>query len=424
MPLIDNFSERIDKFLDIDKLKTELKAMQNATFAQLYSRIYPTWTSYKVLQALKVVDEVFAVIHKLAKTAAKIPLYGYDKDGEYLPDSDKMVQFLRTLTYTRRIELFTWLFLFDECFCYKEKTLGVNGKVDKMIMLNPGFITLVVTDTFPESIAYYLYRDPVKGYEKRIELDEMIFIRGFNPTNDSNERWRGLSKIDVLTRRLNRLESNMKNSVAQIQNGGTPGVLYVKNATHDSKSKPVIDGIKTNYSNFAKNPDNTGAPFIQAGDFGYIQLGLSLVDLDSTELAKLDLKGICNVFGVSDVWFNSDSSSTESNVKEMIRQAYTVGIMPYTQMVEDAFNLELVTDFGTGFRTVKFDYSEIQELQQSLKERMDGLAAAPVMIPNDVLEAAGYDRVDDEMMDKPFIKSGYEPLDSFTQIQDTGTGQV
>ena len=414
----------IDKLFGIDKLKTELKAMQNTTFAQLYSRIYPAWTSYKVIQAFKLVDELFAVIHKLAKTAAKIPIYGYDQLGEDLPESDKLVQFLRTLTYTKRIELFTWLYLYDECFCYKDKALGVNGRVDRMIFLNPAFITLVITDTFPEEIAYYLYRDPVKGYEKRIELDEMIFIRGFNPTNDSNERWRGLSKVDVLTRRLNRLESNMKNSVAQIQNGGTPGVLYVKNATHDLKSKPVIDGIKTNYANFAKNPDNTGAPFIQAGDFGYIQLGLSLVDMDSAELAKLDLKGICNVFGVSDVWFNSDSSSTESNVKEMIRQAYTVAVMPYTQMVEDAFNLELVTDFGAGFRTVKFDYSDIQELQQSLKEKMDGLAAAPVMIPNDILQAAGYDRVDDPMMDAPFIKAGYDPLDSFTQVQDTGTGQV
>lgn len=406
----------IDKILGIDKLKTELKAYQSATTLHLYNQIYPSWQSHKAVAAYKLIDMVNSVVNKLAKTAAKLPIYGYDANREDLPESDKLVVFLRSLTLVQKIQLYTWLFLSDEVFIYKEKTLGVNGTVEKIHFLNPSFVILVITDSFPQEIHQFIYTDNYTGFTKTFEKDEVIFIRGFNPTTDPYQRWRGLPKTDVLCKRLTRMESNMKNSVAQMQNGGVPGVLFVKDLPHNKTSQPVISGIKDSWSKFLANPANKGAPNIQAGDMGYVPIGSSLVDLDSIDLEKVDNKAVCNVWGVSDILFNSDSSSTESNVKEMIRQMYTNAVMPYTSMVDDAFNNELVTDFGAGFRYVKTDYSDVEELQTSLKEKVDALAASPVMIPNDVLEAMGYDRIEDSNMDQPLIKTGYEPIDNFEPL--------
>jgi hypothetical protein len=150
------------------------------------------------------------------------------------------------------------------------------------------------------------------------------------------------------------------------------------------------------------------------GDVTYTAIGSSLVDLDSAELALVDSKGIYNAYAISGEWMNVDST-VRSDVKEMIRQVYTTAIKPYTILVEEA--LEKDPDIGGAPNvTISFDFSNIPELQQSLKEKMDGLSAAPVMIPNNILEASGADRDPDPKMNIPWIKSGYQPLDSYDEI--------
>ena len=49
-------------------------------------------------------------------------------------------------------------------------------------------------------------------------------------------------------------------------------------------------------------------------------------------------------------------------------------------------------------------------------KKAQALAAAPVMVPNDVRQAMGYDRSDDPLMDLDYIKTGYQPITDFTDI--------
>lgn len=410
--------ESIKSIFRNDKLTQEVKAYQTTTTAQMYNQIFPTWYSYKYIAAFHINDTVNAVVNKLAKTAAALPIYAFQKNGEDLSDTDKLTIFLSKLTYVQKLELYTWLYLADEAFVYKDRPLiGVNGYVEKIYFLNPAYMTLVVSRDFPQEVMGYIYRDPNDNVETTIAKEDCIFIHGFNPTLDMYQKWRGLPKTEVLRQRLTRMESNMRNSVGQMQNGGTPGVLFAKELPNTSQSKQVVDQMKQNFSRFVSNPDNKGNPFIQAGEMGYVQIGSTLVDLDSLDLEKADNKAVCSVWGVSDVLFNSDSAATESNVKEMIRQMYTNAVMPYTRMVDDAFNNELSTDFGTGFKVIKTDFSDVPELQTSMKEKIDSMAAAPTMIPNDVLQALGYDRSTDPLMDEPYIKSGYQPVSDFNPVE-------
>jgi HK97 family phage portal protein len=410
--------ESIKSIFRNDKLTNEVKAYQTTTTAQMYNQIFPTFGTWKYIQAFHINDMVNAVVNKIAKTAAALPIYAFQGDGQDLSDKDRLTIFLSKLTYVEKLELYTWLALADEVVIYKDRPLiGVNGYVEKIYFLNPAYVTIVVSISFPQEILGYIYRDPNNNIEKSIDKEECIFIHGFNPTLDMYQKWRGLPKTEVLRQRLTRMESNMRNSVGQMQNGGTPGVLFAKELPNTSQSKTVVDQMKQNFSRFVSNPDNKGNPFIQAGEMGYVQIGSTLVDLDSLDLEKADNKAVCSVWGVSDVLFNSDSAATESNVKEMIRQMYTNAVMPYTRMVDDAFNNELSTDFGTGFKVIKTDFSDVPELQTSMKEKIDSLAAAPTMIPNDVLQALGYDRSTDPLMDEPYIKSGYQPVSDFNPVE-------
>jgi phage portal protein BeeE len=166
------------------------------------------------------------------------------------------------------------------------------------------------------------------------------------------------------------------------------------------------------------NSNNKGAPIIMPGDMNYIPLGLKLADMEVADLAAIDFKKICNAYSVSDVLFNNDSSSTESNVKEMVRLMYTNAVLPVVMMVRDCFNNEVLPYFNGRAVAIKYDVSEVTELQDDMKAKADVFAALPVMIPNDVLEAFGYQRDERPEMDMPFIKSGYSAIDDFEPLPD------
>lgn len=389
-------------------LNQDVTTINTGYSSPLVNRIYPSWYSYKEIQAYKLLDDIFSVVTRLAKNSAAIPIYGYNDSDEDLPNSDKLVVFLKQLTYVKKLELYTWLYLRGECFMYKERTLGVNGKVDKVHFINPSFITLVLTDIWPEEIQGYFYRDPQRGFEEYIPKEDMIFIKNFNPSDYYQESWRGLSPIVPLCQRLTRMESNMKNSVAQMQNGGVPGVMYAKQVPQDHKGKTVIDGAKDNFGRFLKNSENKGAPFIQAGEWGYFAIGSNLVDMLSMEMEGMDFKKICNAWGVSDRLFNNDATGSEISDDNAQLGLYTNAIIPAVTMVEDAFNTELVNDFGIGVRIIKHDLDSVYILQQIKHKKALIWRDLPVMIPNRVLQDMGEAKVDDPLMDLPLIKTGYQ----------------
>lgn len=403
---------------------TEIKAMlsgmvqtrnmvNSAMITSISAQIFPSWHVFKDVETYRIVDEVSSVVNKLAQTAASLPISSFQEDGQDLPPNNVVSRSLKNFSYSDRLKLFSFLYLSDEAFIYKQKIeYGPNAGLIHLEILHPNFMTVVLSMDFPTRIVGYVYRDPQVNFEVKILPEEMIFIRGFNPEIDFYTRWRGLSKIQLLAKRLTRLEANKANSVAQMQNGGVPGLLFDKSGDFDDIEK--VGMRNTKLLNFFSNPENKGLPYTGAGDVTYTAIGSSLVDLDSAELALVDSKGIYNAYSISGEWMNVDST-VRSDVKEMIRQVYTTAIKPYTKLVEEA--LEKDPDIGGAPNvSISFDFSDVPELQQSLKEKMDGLSAAPVMIPNNILEATGADRDADPKMNLPWIKSGYQPLDSYDEI--------
>lgn len=403
---------------------TEVKAMlsgmvqtqnrvNSAMITSISAQIFPSWHVFRDVETYRIVDEVSSVVNKLAQTAASIPVSAYQEDGQDLPPENVVSRSLKNFSYSDRLKLFSFLYLSNEAFIYKQIIeFGPNKGLVHLEILHPNFMSVVLSMEFPTRIVGYIYRDPQVNFEVKFTPEEIIFIRGFNPEIDFYTRWRGISKIQLLARRLTRLEANQANSVAQMQNGGVPGLLFDKSGDFDDIEKKGMRDTKL--LAYFSNSENKGIPYTGAGDVTYTAIGSSLVDLDSAELALIDSKGIYNAYAISGEWMNVDST-VRSDVKEMIRQVYTTAIKPCTTLVEEA--LEKDPDIGGAPGvTVSFDFSGIPELQQSLKEKMDGLAAAPVMIPNDILEATGADRDPDPKMNLPWIKSGYQPLDTFDTI--------
>ncbi len=412
----NDLAERV-KALQATNIRSQLSSMTNL--------IFPTWGVFREVQAYQLFDDVYSVVSRLATSTAQICLEAYDEaTDEELPNTDNMVKFLKTMTLEKREELFTYLYLCGEVFMYKERvTLGPDKGKLTTHFLHPTFVSLIISQEFPQRVVGIRYQDTQFNFS--LPIEEVIYIKYFNPSTIYMDRWRGISPIKALAQRLTRLQANMSLSVAQLQNGGVPSIVYDKTPGLDAdrgtggsaivEETSVMGQHKDNFARFLRNPENKGAPYFAAGEMGVIQLGLSPVDMDALASADVDFDKICNAYSISSVLFNNKKASTESNVKEMRKDMYTNAIIPNLKRVCDGLTAGTVDVFGEG-KCIKPDLDDIPELQVDLKDKAAAFASLPVFRPNDVLKGMDLEPDTSPEADKLYIKAGYTTFDEMNTI--------
>lgn len=394
-----------------------VKGAMESAMRNFNTQIFPKFNAALQEKAYQNSDNLYSVVSRIANAAASIPFFPEYKDGSDVTPKDKIWPFLDTLTLEQRIELISYFLIQGEMFAYKEKIdFGVNAGVQRLRVLNPSNVIVFITQTFPLEVVGFRFWDSVNGYTVDILPEDMMFVKMFNPDTDAMLRIRGLSPVSVLKKRLQRSDSGLDISIAQMQNGGVPGIVYDKTP---GQQTVIVNGVevgaqgqrKDQFGRYLRNNENKGAPYFASGEMGYLAIGSTLADLDLAELSAIDLDQICNVYHVSSTEFNNKQSSTESNVATHSKSFYINGVLPIVCLLRDGLNRQVLNDIDTK-ATLREDISDVTVLQEDMLRTMQAAAASPVMIPNAVLEKAGEKRVmDDPNMEKPWIKSGYTLLD-------------
>ena len=428
----------------IKKLKAQNQQLANAvqylqtfnrakSIEQIRTMIFPNWQSVKEIEAYIIFDDVFSVVSRLATSSAQVDLVCYnDTTNEELPPTDPMCKYIKTLTLGEKEIMYTWLYLTGEVFMFKDRVqFGPDKTKLKTPFMHPSFMTVILSDVFPNPIIGYRYQDTQTTFT--LNADEVIYAKYFNPTTRYNERHRGMSPIKALAQRLTRLQANMSASVSQMQNGGVPSIVYDKSVGVEQRygsggvaqnNEVTISGQhKDNFARFLRNPENKGAPYFTDGEMGVLPLGLSLVEMDALVMGDVDFDKICNAYSISSVLFNNKKASTESNVKEMRKDMYTNAIIPNVMRMCHAITRGTVDVFGEN-KCCKPDISKIPELQQDLKSKADGWAALPAIVINEMRVAMGEDELTDPIADALIIKTGYQLAEDLTMsvepIPNTG----
>lgn len=424
-----------------DKKKIEQLESQVKELSQILStpamppnstRVYPDYYNYTDKDAYSTIDDIYSIVSYCAQNTALVPLYAYAvvndpkakrlksasplsfqyeylkiKALEDLPENDKFAQFWENPFFNKSkfeglVELYSWLYISDEAFIYKDRkvSFGVNSTVDKLHILEPYKITLIVTTNFPQKVLWYEYTH--EGTTYRIMPEDMIHVKGFNPEGFGVTSWRGLSRIKVAAKRLTRINANMDASVAQLQNGGVPAIVYSK----EEAGIETADKHRENFARFINNSANKGAPYFSGNQMEAIQLGTKLTDMEVAELGKIDFKKLCNLWHISDVLFNNDERSTYNNVKESKASAYTECFLPTVFIVRDALNRSLVNDFRDKKRQFQEDISDISVLQENIKDKYDAIKDIEFISNNEKRQMFKWDKSDNPLMDEIIVSSG------------------
>lgn len=415
---------------------------------------YPDWSVVSHADRYSTSDDIYAIIQTVVRAALTIPFYGYEitddkalrqlkslsfnspirarkayqqKALEDLPDGDPLSDlledpFLGFNRYDGWEAVYITLLTQGEVFLYKLRPeLGVNaGKTQKLGFMYPQFTVLKISHNYPKELVGYDYVvDGVKVIEN-IPKEDVIHIKYFNPHLPTTpEQFRGLSPLKVLARRLTRIDKALTTSVSQLQNGGVPGIVYDKTP---GLAPEVITARRDNFLKYLTNETNTGAPYFAANELGYLEIGLSLVDMEVAALDKIDFKKLCNAYGISDRLLNNDATGSEVSDDNARKSLYTNAVLPMVTRITEALNKGLAGEYTDKRRFISPDITEVPELQADMKELASILSSLPIMIPNNVLEAFNFGRIDDEIMDKVYVKSGYTALEDIQPIPDIPDG--
>lgn len=427
----------------VKNLQQQVKALQRTNLSNVINvstSIYPSWQDVENINTYVTVDDVYSIVSYLAQTAARIPMYGYEivDDSSYksmrnysktsligkyyqnksmqdLPDQDKFNEFIRSLSYEDLVMYYTILYISGELFLYKEVIeLGPNAGKIILHPMNGRNVVVKISGSFPQRVIGYDYFDA--GFNGSLTTDEVIHVKYYNPSINNGQQWRGLSPLQVLTKRLTRLNAGMDASVAQMQNGGIPGIVY-------EKSDFAIETLgqrKNDFANYLRNSSNKGAPYFAAGEMGYLPLGLSLADMDVSTLSGVDFTKLCNAYKFPEILLNNQDSSTYSNVASAEKMLYTNSILPNIYLMRDAIIKGVIPMYAIDGvrRTIEIDLSEIPALQEDMKMQADALNSMWWTTPNEKRDMMGFEELEEPLMDQIIIDAGKQLITDLGAVPD------
>ena len=426
----------------VSDLQTQIKQLQRTSFGMTINAstsIYPSWQVLEAVDTYLTVDDVYSVISLLAETAARIPMYAYQivsepamksykkhgqlkLQGKYyqrkamvdLPPADKFVDFIESISYEDRIKYYSILYIAGELFLYKEVIeLGPNAGKIKLHTLNNQNVTVIISEDFPQRVLGYKYFDV--GFDGTLMPEDVIHIKYFNPSYTNGQQFRGLSPLQVLTKRLTRLNAGMDASVAQVQNGGVPGIVYEKN----DYAIETLGQRKNDFAKYLHNSSNKGAPYFAAGEMGYIELGLSLADMEVNDLMGIDFTKLCNAYKIPEVLLNNHTASTDNNMAWAEKRLYTNSILPNIHLFRDALISDVASTYTDGVkRTIEIDLSNVSSLNDDLKTQAEALSSMWWITPNEKRDMQQFEELPDPLMDQILIDSGKVLLSDLGAVPD------
>ena len=380
--------------------------------------------------------DIYSIVRRYVtmSTQAKLVLRQKQKDGSIIDIQDhELNQFLYQvnpqMTMNQFREAFTiYLLVTGNSFWYKPVLdSGVNaGKTKELYILPSDSIEIIQGDN---SITA-----PVEGYKlvnstttKQFDANEVFHSKYFNPLFYYDQTLFGQSPIqaawDIVAKQIQAAQTESK----QMENQGPAYFMY-----RDSQDAwnvlgdPERTELEKEIRSLTKKGRQGGA-FALKEKFGVIQLGVSAADLAIIESTQDGRRILANVYQMPVALLNDPEGSTYNNVVEARKAAWTDALIPHNTQFTDGLNMFLINcvpEYKEAGYFYDMDYSNVEELQSGMKEKVEWMTKAK-WSGNQILEATGKDKVDNEQMDQPIFSQSdvlLDELDLDTNLEGKNLG--
>ena len=259
------------------------------------------------------------------------------------------------------------------------------------------------TDPRFNPIVGYNWR--IDGFDKIMEVDEVLHIKDSNINQDGIEWYLGQSRFYSAIESCNTLKFLYETVNTVLSKRGAMG--YIKRNKRPNEIETVLtpDQEKEVRKIVQKNYGVTGnkSPIAYtSADVNYVKIDAPISEFIPIELRGDMVKVLCRCIGnVPDTIFSSDSSKTYNNLKTDITIIYTNVIKPVTKL----FDNELSKKFGLTEinEKIKSCFDDINELKEDEKVQAEAQKI------KDENARARYDN-DEITLNEKLISMGLNPV--------------
>lgn len=257
--------------------------------------------------------------------------------------------------------------LTGETFIWKSRL--ENGKIDALYCL-PTQYMLVIGSAVPDILGMYAvdgYVLRVNGKDTVILKEDIIHWKGWTPEFDmyTREQLRGMSPLKALMKSVTASNDATDAMVAMYQNGGAKGVLF--NETLDELDPAQQSQLKGVIDRKINNKQVKAAVAALQGKWGYLDLGMSSVDMQLLESLKITRKQFADAMGIPADLVEGDK--TYANREQSMKDWVSNSLYPAWKSLCDELNRGLAMEFGLDNArvVVDVDVSLLPEMQDDQK---------------------------------------------------------
>jgi len=285
-------------------------------------------------------------------------------------------------TWSEWLELYkTLIRLTGNVYIYKlSVTEGANaGKILGVYLLPSHLMNIVLK----QNADLMSLESPISGYklisgetDVTFTEDEVTHIKYANPNYDTDgSHLYGLSPLRAILKNIESSNTALDLNIKTMNNGGAFGFIHSKGQTPltSDQAKGIKERIKDSFNDKDKLSQIMGV----SAEIGFTRIGMTTDELKLFDYLNFDQKQICNALGWSDKLLNNDAGAKYDNVNQFRKQVVVDNIIPDLNLLTEAFDTDILPHFkGYEDTCLKFEYSELPEMQQDLTEMINWIKPA------------------------------------------------
>lgn len=292
-------------------------------------------------------------------------------------------------------QILTYLLLTGNVYIVGEKPTGMKG-IAEIDILPSNNVLIKSNQSF--FLPQNEYQFELGGSRRVFQNDEIGHIKFFNPAyNSITEAQYGLSLIQVAAQVVQVGNDRWDASASLFQNRGANGLITDKSPRPMSPEEADI--VQSTWNTSTAGTSNFGKIKVTNKDLTYIPMGMTSTDMQLIESGVVNLRAICNVFGLDSSLFNDPMNKTYNNALEAQKALYTNAIMPLSDKIAEHFTRFIAKNhFPDKTVRMRQDFSKVDCLQESLKDKSDTyikLKDSGILTANEVRVKIGEKESDD-----------------------------
>lgn len=258
----------------------------------------------------------------------------------------------------------------------------------ELYVLPPQHVELVCDDNDLWGVTGYVLNN--SGVRIPLNKEDVVHWKTYNPNFDAytREHLRGLSPLKAGLKLFTGNEAAKDAMVAMFQNQGAKGILF--NESLDMLTKSQKDQLEGVISRKINNLDVKGAVATLQGKWGYIDLGMSSMDMQLLSAQDATFSRLCNLYRVSPNLFIS--GQTRDNLREARKDLITNKVIPDAMSFDDELN-RVISKSYNGHLLVS-DFTELPEMQYEMADMgsiLSSMFDRGVITANEYREQMGYE---------------------------------